>query len=110
MLVIWPHCNNAAMEYGTNPDRALAIIASTKTPDEESRLLARFLLRGIASRRFGQSTVQGLCKAACHWKSLSLWLKTVSLCDGPKILDILSARRIVDAIEAFGFEERLQEG
>ncbi|KAJ6599163.1 hypothetical protein DFH09DRAFT_27215 [Mycena vulgaris] len=81
VLVIWPHRHNAEMKYGTNPGRALAILTSAAKPDDECRLIARFLLRGIASGRFGPKTVQGLCKTACHWNNLTLWLKTISLCD-----------------------------
>ncbi|KAJ7499018.1 hypothetical protein FB451DRAFT_1203972 [Mycena latifolia] len=109
VLVIWPHHHNAEMKYGTDPDRALAVLASTGEPDHECRLLTRFLLRGIESQRFGHDTIRGLCKTACHWKNLALWLKTISLCDRTKVLDILSARRIVEAIEVFGFDERMQD-
>jgi hypothetical protein len=97
------------MAYGTDPSRALAILASRDQPDQEGRLLAKFLLRGIASQRFGNSIVQGLCKTACQWNNMSLWLKAVDLCRQEKILDILSARRIVNAIEVFGLGERIQE-
>jgi hypothetical protein len=97
------------MAYGTDPGRALAILLSAKQPNVECRLLAKFLLRGVASRGFGHSTILGLCKAACHWEDLNLWLKTVSLCDSTEILDVLSTRRIVDAIEVFGFEAKMQD-
>ncbi|KAF7352874.1 Zn(2)-C6 fungal-type domain-containing protein [Mycena venus] len=109
VLVLWPHRRNAEMAYGDHPDRALAVLASQDEPDGECRLLARFLLRGIASQRFGDSTVQGLCKTAVQWKDLSLWLKTLDACDPNKVLNILTARPIVDAIEAFGFETRLED-
>ncbi|KAJ7129787.1 hypothetical protein C8R44DRAFT_777696 [Mycena epipterygia] len=109
VLVIWPHRHNAEMRYGTDPARALTVLTSSGSPDKECRLLARFLLRGIVSRRFGHRTIQSLCKIACNWRDLALWLKTVSLCDPAKKLDILSARRIVDAIEVFGFGEMIQD-
>ncbi|KAJ7744541.1 hypothetical protein DFH07DRAFT_834750 [Mycena maculata] len=106
VLIIWPHRNNPDMEYRDDADGALT---NMEIFNKESRLLARFLLRGLARDQFGPDIAQGLCDTACRWKSVSLWLKTVSVCENTKILDILSARRIVDAIEAFGFQKRLQD-
>ncbi|KAJ6515990.1 hypothetical protein C8R45DRAFT_226413 [Mycena sanguinolenta] len=109
VLVVWPHRRNAEMVYGDNPQNALDVLASGDEDNEECRLLAKFLIRGIASGRFGDSIVQGLCKTAIRWNNLPLWLKTLDVCDATKILDILSARRIIKAIEVFGFDEKIQD-
>ncbi|KAF7355229.1 Zn(2)-C6 fungal-type domain-containing protein [Mycena sanguinolenta] len=109
VLVVWPHRRNAEMVYGDDPGDALSVLTSGDEDDEECRLLAKFLLRGIASGRFGDSIVQGLCKTAVRWNNLPLWLKTLDVCDATKILEILSARRIVEAIEVFGFDEGIRD-
>ncbi|KAJ7904418.1 hypothetical protein B0H14DRAFT_2662734 [Mycena olivaceomarginata] len=109
VLVIWPHRHNAEMEYGADPKNALVVLASTYDDDDERRLLVRFLLRGIASRKFGDGIAHDLCKIATQWKNLGLWLKTLEVCDPNRVLNILSARRIVDAIEVFGFEKPIQD-
>jgi hypothetical protein len=97
------------MEYGADPKNALVVLASTYDDDDERRLLVRFLLRGIASRKFGDGIAHDLCKIATQWKDLGLWLKTLEVCDPNRVLNILSARRIVDAIEVFGFEKPIQD-
>lgn len=90
------------MVYGNNPSPVLTILASREEPDEECRLLVKFLLRGIESGRFGTKTIKGLCKTACRWKNLTLYLKTLGLCDGTKILDSLPTPLIANAVEVFG--------
>ncbi|KAJ7781345.1 hypothetical protein B0H16DRAFT_1447812 [Mycena metata] len=102
VLVIWLHRHNAEMVYGNNPSPVLTILASREEPDEECRLLVKFLLRGIESGRFGTKTIKGLCKTACRWKNLTLYLKTLGLCDGTKILDSLPTPLIANAVEVFG--------
>ncbi|KAJ6539247.1 hypothetical protein B0H19DRAFT_349904 [Mycena capillaripes] len=79
VLVVWPQRHNAEMAYGNDPGRALAVLASTDKPNQECRLLVRFLLRGIASQAFGHDIILGLCNIACKWENLTLWLKTFNL-------------------------------
>ncbi|KAK7061636.1 Zn(2)-C6 fungal-type domain-containing protein [Favolaschia claudopus] len=108
VLVIWPHYRNAELVYGNNPDRALGLLTGEAEPNEECRLVAKFLLRGIASNQFGSNTIRGLFQVALRWKNIDLWLKTLGVCHPTQILGILPVEKVVEAIKMLGFGEPMK--
>ncbi|PSS37912.1 hypothetical protein PHLCEN_2v242 [Hermanssonia centrifuga] len=106
VLVIWPRCADYIVRGTDGLGAACADLLSTSSekPTPHEKHLIHFLLTHSATTENRPSAAGALCHAACQWKDVELWKRTIekySLLHG---IGILQLNSVCNAITQFGFD------
>ncbi|TCD68476.1 hypothetical protein EIP91_010651 [Steccherinum ochraceum] len=111
VLVIWPHYNNFAIQYGeNNVPRACQSLAkiTTTAPSADDTALADFVL-SRAAKLVPTDVVQAVTRVALRWNDPSLWVRAVRACSvrGKGLAMFPQPQPIFDALALFGTQDIL---
>ncbi|TCD65286.1 hypothetical protein EIP91_002848 [Steccherinum ochraceum] len=112
VLLMWPRHNDFGVRYGLRPKAAYntfrQAVTEGKTPSEEERGLAQFIISRRQTVKQAAFAAQTVCDAALRWNDPKLWSRAVEECSvRGKGLTIFKDdyAPIWNAVTQFGFHQ-----
>ncbi|TFK46617.1 hypothetical protein OE88DRAFT_876433 [Heliocybe sulcata] len=108
VFVIWPESSHFQIAYGDGNDAyaltTLSGITSSTRPSRKDKKFVQWVIRTL-SPRSPVEVARAVSSIACRWEDFTLWKQAVQACGADKSVNMLTAPRIMKAIDTFGIDQ-----